>query len=122
MGYAEKVAIIKEVLLIMFPEINKSNSCNLNEYDDNYNAVLNRIQIYPIKNKDDGYYSILFNIIGDNKNSDYYFLYNAKNNTFYVPNALDTYNEYIIISNRMKDRISIEDLEKIDEHINNRKK
>lgn len=120
MGYAEKVAIIKEVLIIMFPEINKSNSFSLKGYDDNYSAILNRIQLYPIKNKNDGYYSILFNILGDNKNSDYYFLYNAKTNTFNVSNALDVYNDYIIVSNRMKGRISIEDLEKIDEPIKNK--
>ena len=120
MGYAEKVTIIKEVLVIMFPEINKSNSYMLNGYDDNYSAIFNRIQLYPIKNKNDGYYSILFNILGDSKNSDYYFLYNARENTFKISNALDIYNDYIIVSNRMKDRISIEDLEKIDESIDNK--
>ena len=122
MGYAEKVTIIKEILLLMFPEVNKNNSYMLNGYDDNYSAILNRIQLYPIKNKQDGYYSILFNILGDIKSSDYYFLYNAKNNTFFVPNALDMYNDYIIVSNRMKNRVSIDDLEKIDEPINSKKK
>ena len=122
MGYAEKVTIIKEILLLMFPEVNKNNSNMLNSYDDNHNAILNRIQLYPIKNKSDGYYSILFNIIGDIKSNDYYFLYNAKTNTFCVPNALDIYNDYIIISNRMKNRVSIEDLEKIDESFNGKKK
>ena len=96
----------------MFPEINKNNSYMLKEYNDDYNAISNRIQIYPIKNKRDGYFSILFNIIG---NPDYYFFYNAKNNTFRVSNALDIYNDYIIISNRMWNRISIDDLEKIDD-------
>lgn len=111
MGYAEKVTIIKNVLLMMFPEITKDNSCMLKEYNDEYHPIFNRIQIYPIKNKENGYFSILFNILGE---TDYYFFYNAKTNTFRVSNALDIYNDYIIISNRMKNRISVEDLEKID--------
>ena len=121
MGYAEKVTIIKEILLLMFPEVNKSNSYTLDEYDDKYNAIFNRTQLYPIKNKKDGYYSILFNILGDIKSNDYYFFYNAKNNTFCFPNALDIYNDYIIISNRMKKRGSIEDLEKIDQPVSSKK-
>ena len=121
MGYSEKISIIKDIVEMMFPEITKNNSLLLKEYNNNYSAVLNRIQMYPIKNRNDGYYSILFNILGDDNNSDYYFLYNAKKNTFYMSNALNVYSDYIIISNRMKDRmdnnkmVSIEDLEKIDE-------
>lgn len=114
MGYAEKITIIKELLVIMFPEINKNNSFMLNEYNDNYGAVFNRIQLYPIKSKKSGHYSILFNILGDSKSSDYYFFYSAKKNTFKVSNGLDIYNDYIIVSSRMKNRISVEDLEKID--------
>lgn len=117
MGYAEKVSIIKEVLVIMFPEITKNNSYLLKEYNNNYNAVLNRIQMYPIKNKYDGYFSIMFNILGDTKDDDYYFLYNAKKNTFEISNWPEIYYDYIVISSRMKDRMSIEDLEKIDEPI-----
>lgn len=114
MGYAEKVTIIKEVLAMMFPEINRDNSYMLNGYNEKYSAIFNRIHTYPIKSKKDGYFSIMFNVLG---NSNYYFLYNAKTNTFKIANSLDVYNDYIVISNRMKDRISIEDLEKIDEDI-----
>lgn len=118
MGYSEKVTIIKDILIMMFPEITKNNSCMLKEYNDNYNAVFNRIQLYPVKSKLDGFYSILFNILGDNKNSDYYFFYNTKTNMFKVSNVLDIYSDYIIVSNRMKNRVSIEDLENIDLPIN----
>ena len=114
MGYAEQVAIIKDVLVMMFPEITKSNSDMLKDYDDGYSAVFNRIQLYPIKSKKDGHYSILFNILGDEKNGDYYFLYNDKKNTFKVSNGLDIYSDYIIVSDRMKNRISIDELERID--------
>lgn len=116
MGYSEQVVIIKEILNLMFPEINRSNSIKLSVYNDNYNAVLNRIQLYPIKSKENGEYSILFNILGDNnKYGDYYFFYSPKDNVFRISNALDIYNDYIIVSNRMKNRMSINDLEEIDE-------
>lgn len=122
MGYSEKIAIIKDILFLMFPEINKKNSYKLKDYNDNYNAVLNRIQLYSIKNKYDGYYSILFNILGDEKNDDYYFFYNARKNIFKISNALDIYSDYIIVSNRMKNRISIEDLEMIEEPFDKKRK
>lgn len=122
MGYSEKVTILKEILMMMFPEITKSNSYLLKEYNDNYNAIFNRIQLYPIKNKNDGYYSILFNILGDSKGGDYYFFYNTKKNTFHISNVLDIYSDYIIVSNRMKNRVSIDDLEKIDEPVAQEKK
>ena len=114
MGYAEKVTILKDVIIMMFPEINKRNSCMLKGYNDNYSAIFNRIQMYPVKSKKDGFYSILFNILGDDKNNDYYFFYNTKTNEFKISNVLDIYSDYIVVSNRMKNRISIEDFEKID--------
>ena len=115
MEYSEQAVIIKEILNLMFGEITYENSSMLVDYDNNYNAVLNRIQMYPIKNKGTGEYSILFNVLGDNKYGDYYFFYNPNSNIFQISNALDIYNDYIIISNRMKNRMSIDDLEKIDE-------
>ena len=114
MEYSEQAVIIKEILNLMFGEITYDNSSHLVDYDKNYNAILNRIQMYPIKNKENGEYSILFNILGDNKCGDYYFFYNPNSNVFKISNALDIYNEYIIISNRMKHRMSIDDLEKIE--------
>ena len=114
MGYAEKVVIIKEMLTLMFSEITKVNSYMLEGYDDTYNAVFNRIQIYPIKSKKTGHYSILFNILGTGNESDYYFLYNSKDNIFDISNGVDVYSDYIVISERMKNRIGIDDIEKIE--------
>lgn len=114
MEYSEQAVMIKEVLNLMFQEVTYENSSMLVDYDQNYNAVLNRIQMYPIKNRASGEYSILFNVLGDNKRGDYYFFYNPNSNVFQISNALDIYNDYIIISNRMKNRMSIDDLEQID--------
>lgn len=122
MGYSEKVVILREILSLMFPEINKGNSGMLSNYNDNYNAIFNRIQLYPIKSKSDGFYSILFNILGDTQNSDYYFFYNTRENIFEIADLLNIYDNYIIVSDRMKDRIGIDDLEKIDEPIKRKKK
>lgn len=117
MGYSEQTVIIKELLNIMFPEVTFSNSCQIENYDDNYNAVSNRIQIYQLKSKKDGEYSVLFNIIGGNQKGDYYFFYDLKKNTFEVADILDIYNNYIIVSSRMKNRVSVEDIEKIDDPV-----
>ena len=114
MGYSEQIVMIKEILLLMFPEIKYENAKDLESYNDEYNAVLNRIQIYPIKNKETGEYAIIFNILGDNKNGDYYFFYNPQTNEFNVANILDVYSHYIFVSNRLKNRISIDELELMD--------
>ena len=99
--YSEQIVIIKEILEIMFPELNKNNS-NINNYNDLYSALSNRIHIYTIKNKKTYNYSIILNVIGDNKQGNYYFYYNPKKNTFHVADILEIYQNYVIVSERFK--------------------
>jgi hypothetical protein len=53
----------------------------------------------------------VFNIIGQSRYDDYYFLYDLKNNTFGVCDIFDISLDYEIISDRMKDRMTTEDVE-----------
>jgi len=99
--YSEQIVIIKEILEIMFPELNRNNS-NVNNYNEAYSPVFNRIQIYTIKNKENLEYSLIFNIVGDNKNGNYYFYYNPKKNTFHVADILEIYQNYVVVSERFK--------------------
>lgn len=115
MSYSEQVVIIKEVLALMFPEINAENSKMVDEYDERFSPVLNRIQIYPVKSKIDGEYSIIFSVIGDDMDEDFYFFFDLKNNTFNVCNILEINNDYIFVSNRMKSKLGVEDLENVEE-------
>lgn len=115
MSYSEQVVIIKEVLALMFPEINVENSKMVDGYDERFSPVLNRIQIYPVKSKIDGEYSIIFSVIGDDMDEDFYFFYDLKNNTFNVCNILEINNDYIFVSNRMKSKLGVEDLEDVEE-------
>lgn len=114
MGYSEQVSIIKEVIMLMFSEISKNNSIRLNGYNENYNATFNRIQMYTVRNKETQDYSIVFNIPSNSNEFDYYFFYNPGNNLFKAVNFLDFYNDYTIVSNRLKNKLSIMDLEKIE--------
>ena len=100
-SYSEQIVIIKEILEIMFNELNTSNSI-FDGYNYKYSPVQNRIQIYAVKNKTTLEYKIIFNIIGDNKSGDYYFLYDPKANTFNSVNILKVYQDNIIVSNRLK--------------------
>ncbi|MBQ8659381.1 MAG: hypothetical protein IJ475_00890 [Bacilli bacterium] len=113
MDYSEQVVIIKEVISEMFPEINSLNCSNMCNYDERYSAILNRIQIYPIKNKKDGTYSIVFNVIGNLEDeTDYYYFYNPKTNEFSIPNVFDLPYDYIIVSSRFKSLLDgVEDVE-----------
>ena len=114
MGYSEMVSIIKEVIVLMFSEITKNNSSKLNGYNENYNAIFNRIQMYTVRNKETKEYSIVFNIPSNNNENDYYFFYNPGRNLFRTFNFLDFCNDYIIVSNRLKNKMSIMDLENIE--------
>lgn len=108
--YSEQVVIIKEIIELMFPELNYNNS-NISDFNDKYTAVQNRIHIYPVKNIKNNSYSIVFNIVGNNQSGDYYYLYNLKQNQFDVVDILEVYNNYIIVSERFKNRL--EELEDI---------
>lgn len=119
MGYSEQVAIMKETVLLMFSEITKNNSNKFNGYNENYNAIFNRIQMYTVRNKTTQEYSIVFNIPSNKDENDYYFFYNPGKNLFRTFNFLDFCNDYIIVSGRLKNKISIMDLENIEK---NRKK
>lgn len=120
MSYSEQVNIIKEVLGVMFPEITLENSGMVSDYDNRYSPVLNRIQAWPIKNNETGDYAIVFGILGDPmKNDDeadneYYFFYDLKSNKFEVCDILNVYQNYTIVSSRMKDKFSVEDLENLE--------
>ena len=102
--YSEQVVIIKEIIELMYPELNQNNS-NIPNYDNKYSATQNRIHLYPVKSMSDLTYSIVFNIIGDNQSGDYYYLYDPKNNTLKSVDILEIYNNYMIVSERFKNRI-----------------
>lgn len=112
MSYSEQIVIIKLILERMFKELNKNNS-SLDDYDDNYSAVFNRIQLYAIKHKKSGEYSVIFHILDDGTYVDTYYYYNPETNEFKLANIFDIYSDYVIVSNRLKTRI--EEMENIEE-------
>ncbi len=107
MGYFEQVTIIRQVLDILFNELTLNNCQSIPGYQDSYSPVENRIHILPVLNKETNEYSIVFNIVACEKEEDYYFLYNIKQNTFETANILDIKLNHIIISNRLKTKIEI---------------
>ena len=99
--YSEQIVLIKEILEIMFPELNKKNS-NIENYNDLFSPTFNRIQTYTVKNKETLEYALIFNVVGDNKNGNYYFFYDPKKNIFHVADILEIYQDYVILSERFK--------------------
>ena len=79
---------------------------------------MNRINLYPLKSKSDGSYSLIFNILSDDGKGDYDFLYDLKNNKFQVVDVLSIIDSYVIVSKRMKDKLSIMDIENVEESYN----
>ncbi len=112
MDYSEQIVVIKMVIDKMFPELTRVNSGMDETFNNNYSVVQNRIQIYSVKNIEDGNYSLVFHILGDSTYDDTYYFYNPKLNTFEVANILEIYENYIIVSDRFKTRIEeMEDIE-----------
>ena len=107
--YSEQLVLIKEIIEIMFPELNKRNS-NIEDYSDKFTPVQNRIHIYTIKNKKSLEYSIVFRIVGNNKLGDYYYYYDPKKNIFNTANILKIMTNYVIVSNRFKFNLENYDL------------
>lgn len=99
--YSEQIVLIKDILEMMFPELNKINS-NMESYNDAYSPIFNRVQLYTIKNKETFDYAIILNVVGNNTQGDYYFYYNPKKNTFYIADILEIYQKYEIVSERFK--------------------
>ena len=112
MKYSEQIVIIKELISAMFPEINQNNSSQMENYDERFSPVFNRIQLYPIKNRKTGYYDIVINVVGTNSDLDYYFFYNPKKNIFKPVSVLTLMTDYIIVSERFKSKMS--EMEEID--------
>lgn len=112
MSYSEQIVIIKMVIEKMFKELSKNNF-SLENYDDSYSAVFNRIQIYSVISKASGEYRIIFNIPDDGTYTDVHYLYDPKRNIFEVVSILNIYEEYIIVSERFRKKIA--KLEDVDE-------
>lgn len=113
MSYSEQVVIIKEILPLILPDITYENSKMIKGYDNRFSPVLNRVHIFPIKHNETGEYAIVFGILGDTdlEENDFYYFYDLKTNTFKICDILAVYLNYTIVSNRMKNKFSVEDLE-----------
>lgn len=108
LGYSEQVPVMEEIISNIFQELN-FNNCNFKGYDERYSPILNRIQYYPLKSKEDGSYFIMFNIIGKESDTEYFFLYDINNNIIKPVDILDIISvksKFLIISNRFNTKIA----------------
>lgn len=105
MEYSEQIVIIKLILEKMFPELLPNNCNKINGYNDKYSPVSNRIQSYIIRNKESSEYEIVFNIMGTENETEYYFHYKPKTNELKPVDLMEILLHYNIISNRLKSKI-----------------
>lgn len=119
MDYSEQIVIIKMIIDKFFPEFNRNNAVLEEWFNESYSIVQNRIQVYSVKHRETGDYSIVFHIVGDKSTGDTYYLFNPKINRFGSVNILNINSEYIIVSDRFKTRI--EELEEIEEEKKNKR-
>jgi len=99
-SYAEQSALIKEIIEMLFSELNTGKK-------GLYSPVFNRIQLYTVQNTKTKDYDIVFNIPGDKSQGDQYFLYKIKENKFDVVNVIKMIRskEYTIISERFQNKL-----------------
>ena len=100
-SYAEQSALIKEIIELLFPELNVGKNSQMS-------PVFNRIQLFTVQNNQTGKYDIVFNIAADKSQGDQYFLYNISENRFNYINIIKLLRsrEYSIISERLQNKLT----------------
>lgn len=102
-NYSEQVVVIKKMLATIFSELTEKNCCDIEDYDKKYSPVENRIQIFPLKDKNTGEYSIAFRFGKKNEENAPEFVYIPSENLLRLRNPIEDKNRYWICSRRFND-------------------
>ena len=100
-SYAEQSALIKEIIELLFPELNTGKK-------GQYSSVFKSIQLFTVQNNETKDYDVVFNIAADKYQGDQYFIYKIKENIFDYINIIKMLRskEYSIISERLQTRLA----------------
>lgn len=110
-NYSEQIVIIKLLLTEMFPELTLANSVDIEDYNYLYSPVDNRIQAYPIINRETKEYCIGFYFGKKAEEGEIYYIYTPSTNKLERRNPVDDYQKYYSVSRRFESHNKIEKIE-----------
>ena len=111
-GYSEQIVIIKEFLKRIFSELSEQNCIDIDEYDKKYTPVENRIQTFPLKNRETGEYCIGFDFGGKDEENTVNYIFIPSKNLLRKRDPIKDLENYWIVSQRFnKELQALEDIE-----------
>ena len=111
-NYSEQIVIVKQMLHKIFSELSENNCKDMEDYDIHYSPVENRIQTYPLKDKETGEYCIGFRFGAKSTENVVQYIYIPSKNLLRLRNPIKDKNKYWIVSERFNKQLQkIEDIE-----------
>lgn len=110
-NYSEQIVIIKMLLDSMFSELSVRNCEEIEDYNYTYSPAENRIQTYPIIDRETKEYCIGFYFGKKDIEGEIYFIYIPSLNKLERRNPTEDYKRYYSVSSRFENYIKIEEIE-----------
>lgn len=111
-NYSEQIVIIKKMLSIIFSELTEKNCFDMEDYNTKYSPVENRIQPFPLKDKQTGEYVIGFRFGTKKEENSPEYIYIPSENVLKARDPIDDRNRYWICSKRFNDLLKeVENME-----------
>ena len=104
-SYSEQVVVIKKILSIIFSELTEKNCSDMEDYNIKYSPIENRIQIFPLKDKKTGEYSIGFRFGKKMEEDAPEYIYIPSENILKLRNPVEDKNKYWICSRRFNNTL-----------------
>ncbi len=114
-SYSEQIVIVKQMLKKIFSELSENNCKDMEDYDFHYSPVENRIQTYPLKDKQTGEYCIGFRFGAKAVENTVQYIYIPSSNTLRTRKPIVDLKKYWIVSQRFNKQLHIiENIEDLD--------
>lgn len=104
-NYSEQVVVIKKMLAIVFSELTEKNCCDMEDYNIKYSPIENRIQMFPLKDKKTGEYSIGFRFGKKSEENAPEYIYIPSENILRLRDPIEDKNKYWICSRRFNNSL-----------------
>lgn len=114
-NYSEQIVIIKKLLSIVFSELTERNCNDIEDYNANYSPLENRIQTFPLKDKETGEFCIAFRFGKKIEENAPEYIYIPSQNLLRLRNPIVDKTKYWICSRRFNNLL--QDVENMEEKL-----
>ncbi len=114
-NYSEQIVVLKKILNIIFSGLTEQNCRDIEDYDSKYSPLENRIQMFPLKDKISGEYSIGFRFGKKSEENAPEFIYIPSENLLKIRDPIEDRDKYWICSKRFNDALN--DVEGMEEKL-----